>query len=83
MPKEKQWITTIDGEEMCIEVEVSWTREQEERLRKDKIGFIPYCDNAIGWYECKKSWRKKCFKNCQDFVLNETKYKDVFETDRV
>lgn len=34
--KEKAWITTIDGEEMCVEVEVSWTREQEERLRKDK-----------------------------------------------
>lgn len=27
--KEKAWITTIDGEEMCVEVEVSWTKEQE------------------------------------------------------
>ena len=34
--KEKAWITTLDGEEQCVLVEVSWTREQEEKLRKNK-----------------------------------------------
>ncbi len=36
MIKEKQWVTGIGGDEMCVEVEVSWTKEQEELLRKDK-----------------------------------------------
>lgn len=34
--KEKVWIVGIGGDEFCIEREVSWTKETEEKLYKAK-----------------------------------------------
>ncbi len=34
--KEKVWIVGVGGDEICIEQEVSWSRETEEKLRKIK-----------------------------------------------
>lgn len=41
--KEKQWKIGIGGDEICEEVEVSWSQETEEKLRKDKLKYCKYC----------------------------------------
>jgi len=34
--KEKVWKVGVGGDEICVEEEISWTREQEDKLLKNK-----------------------------------------------